>query len=107
MQSDRLRTKMTRLALRSLRPLHRSLASIAPGPPPPQATTPFEVFDRQAKRRQKDRAATRDGGEKSRVTDYLRTEVADRMFERFEVGLRVFPWCGGGLTRFVTRISST
>jgi NADH dehydrogenase [ubiquinone] 1 alpha subcomplex assembly factor 5 len=63
----------------------RSFAAVAPGAPPPQATTPYEVFDRQAKRRQRDRAATRDGGEKSRVTDYLRTEVADRMFERFEV----------------------
>lgn len=76
---------MSRLALRSLRPFHRTLASVAPGPPPAQATTPFEVFDRNAKRRQRDRAAVRDGGEKSRVTDYLRSEVADRMAERFEV----------------------
>lgn len=76
---------MSRLTLRSLRPFHRTLASVAPGPPPSQASTPFEVFDRSAKRRQRDRAATRDGGEKSRVTDYLRGEVADRMAERFEV----------------------
>lgn len=66
--------------------LTRSFAAVAPGAPPPQATTPYEVFDRQAKRRQRDRAATREGGEKSRLTDYLRAEVADRMFERFEVG---------------------
>lgn len=79
------RLTMSRLAARSLRPFHRTLASVAPGPPPAQASTPFEVFDRNAKRRQRDRAATREGGEKSRVTDYLRAEVADRMAERFEV----------------------
>jgi hypothetical protein len=53
---------------------------------------PFEVFDRSAKRKQRDRAATRadsetgEVGAKSRVTDYLKNEVAERMFERFEVG---------------------
>lgn len=34
---------------------------------------------------QKDRAAAREGGEKSRVVDYLREEVGERMLERFEV----------------------
>ena len=53
---------------------------------------PFEVFDRSAKRKQRDRAAMRadektgEVGAKSRVTDYLKNEVAERMFERFEVG---------------------
>jgi NADH dehydrogenase [ubiquinone] 1 alpha subcomplex assembly factor 5 len=76
---------MQRFSLRTLRSpsLIRSFASV--GAPPPQATTPFEVFDRQAKRRQKDRAAVRGDGAQSRVTDYLRAEVADRMLERFEV----------------------
>lgn len=33
-------------------------------------------------------------GGKSRVTDYLKNEVAERMFERFEVGLsRFHPIC--------------
>ncbi|KAJ8517965.1 hypothetical protein ONZ45_g4903 [Pleurotus djamor] len=31
---------------------------------------------------QRDRAATREGGERSRTVDYLRAEVADRMMER-------------------------
>ena len=33
-------------------------------------------------------AETGEEGAKSRVTDYLRNEVAERMFERFEVGLK-------------------
>ncbi|KAJ9093317.1 hypothetical protein QFC20_007140 [Naganishia adeliensis] len=104
---------MSRLALRSLRPFHRTLASVAPGPPPAQATTPFEVFDRNAKRRQRDRAAVRDGGEKSRVTDYLRSEVADRMAERFE-DLRNPPGkildlssSSGHLSKLLTALQST
>ncbi|KAI5451354.1 hypothetical protein NCC49_001947 [Naganishia albida] len=104
---------MSRLALRSLRPFHRTLASVAPGPPPAQASTPFEVFDRNAKRRQRDRAATREGGEKSRVTDYLRAEVADRMAERFE-DLRNPPGkildlssSSGHLSKLLTALEST
>lgn len=63
--------------------LHRrGLASFTSTPP----LSPFEVFDRKTKQIQKDRAASRDGGERSRIVDYLRTEVADRMFERFMVG---------------------
>ncbi|KAJ9110872.1 hypothetical protein QFC19_001381 [Naganishia cerealis] len=91
----------------------RSFAAVAPGAPPPQATTPYEVFDRQAKRRQRDRAATREDGAKSRVTDYLRTEVADRMFERFE-DLRNPPSrildlssSSGHLTKLLTTLEST
>jgi len=51
------------------------------------AVGPFEVFDRKAKRLQKDAAASRDGGERSRTVDYVRDEVADRMMERFMVSL--------------------
>ena len=46
---------------------------------------PFQVFDRNAKRLQKDRAASRDGGTRSRTVDYVRNEVADRMMERLLV----------------------
>ncbi|KAG9317317.1 S-adenosyl-L-methionine-dependent methyltransferase [Chiua virens] len=42
----------------------------------------YRVFDRIAKQRQKDRAASRDGGARSRTVDYVRDEVADRMMER-------------------------
>jgi hypothetical protein len=47
------------------------------------AQSPFKVFDRQAKRSQKDRAVACDGGNRSRTVDYVRNEVADRMMERF------------------------
>jgi NADH dehydrogenase [ubiquinone] 1 alpha subcomplex assembly factor 5 len=75
----------------------RTLASHAPPfSQPPSSSAPFEVFDRQAKRAQKDRAAVRRGGVdedgigglkggRSRVVDYLKAEVAERMGERFEV----------------------
>jgi NADH dehydrogenase [ubiquinone] 1 alpha subcomplex assembly factor 5 len=51
------------------------------------AQNPFKVFDRQVKRSQKDRAAARDGGNRSRTVDYVRNEVADRMIERFLASL--------------------
>jgi len=51
----------------------------------PNSVGPFQVFDRNAKRLQKDRAALHDGGERSRTVDYVRDEVADRMMERFTV----------------------
>jgi NADH dehydrogenase [ubiquinone] 1 alpha subcomplex assembly factor 5 len=50
-----------------------------------QASSPFAVFDRTAKRIQRDRAALKDGGESSRTVDYLRNEVAERMIERLLV----------------------
>ena len=59
--------------------LRRSLASASSAP------IPYEVFDRTAKRRQRDRAAARDGGERSRTVDYLRKEITERLVERFEV----------------------
>ena len=65
------------MATRSAFKLHsRSFATVSP-------QSPFKVFDRQAKRSQKDRAAARDGGNRSRTVDYVRSEVADRMIERF------------------------
>jgi len=48
----------------------------------PSAVSPYRVFDRTAKQIQKDRTAIRNGGERSRVVDYVRNEVADRMMER-------------------------
>ncbi|KAG8895921.1 hypothetical protein FRC01_012126 [Tulasnella sp. 417] len=45
--------------------------------------SPFRVFDREVKRMQKDRAAAFKDGEQSRTVDYVRNEVADRLFERF------------------------
>ncbi|KAJ7639279.1 S-adenosyl-L-methionine-dependent methyltransferase [Roridomyces roridus] len=62
-----------------LRSLAR-LAAVPSGSPNPSTLGPFQVFDRNAKRLQKDRAALREG---SRTVDYVRDEVADRMMERF------------------------
>ncbi|KAG9218694.1 hypothetical protein CCMSSC00406_0001192 [Pleurotus cornucopiae] len=62
----------------------RSFASVSSSSPPvnPGSVGPYQVFDRHAKTLQRDRAATRDGGERSRTVDYLRDEVASRMMER-------------------------
>ncbi|KAH9927303.1 S-adenosyl-L-methionine-dependent methyltransferase [Fomitopsis serialis] len=48
----------------------------------PGAVGPYQVFDRYAKRLQKDNSALREGGARSRTVDYVRDEVADRMIER-------------------------
>ncbi|KAG5721027.1 hypothetical protein E4T56_gene17954 [Termitomyces sp. T112] len=62
----------------------RSLAAISSSPPPRTGTVgPYQVFDRNVKKVQKDQAAMRDGGERSRIVDYVREEVADRMMDRF------------------------
>ncbi|KAF8514848.1 S-adenosyl-L-methionine-dependent methyltransferase [Hysterangium stoloniferum] len=61
----------------------RSFAAVTPSISPIETVGPFEVFDRNAKRLQKDRAASRDGGERSRTVDYVRNEVAERMLDRF------------------------
>ncbi|KAJ7167616.1 S-adenosyl-L-methionine-dependent methyltransferase [Mycena filopes] len=57
-------------------------AAISPASPSanPHTLGPFQVFDRNAKRIQKDRAAL---SEASRTVDYVREEVADRLMERF------------------------
>ena len=51
----------------------------------PYTVGPFQVFDRKVKQIQKDRAALRDGGNRSRTVDYVRDEIADRLMERFLV----------------------
>ncbi|ETW83776.1 hypothetical protein HETIRDRAFT_314737 [Heterobasidion irregulare TC 32-1] len=62
----------------------RLLASVASSSPVnPNTVGPFQVFDRHAKRLQKDRAAAHEDGQRSRMVDYVRDEVADRMIERF------------------------
>ncbi|KAI0284263.1 S-adenosyl-L-methionine-dependent methyltransferase [Russula aff. rugulosa BPL654] len=61
----------------------RSLASLSHSQVNPATRSPHQVFDRQAKRLQKDRAAARDGGNRSRTVDYVRDDVANRMIERF------------------------
>jgi hypothetical protein len=61
----------------------RSFASLSPSQITTATQSPFQVFDRHAKRLQKDRAAARDGGNRSRAVDYVRDEVANRMIERF------------------------
>lgn len=70
-----------------VRRLTRSFASIASNSPPPSFNTtgPYQVFDRNAKTLQRNRAALRDNGERSRTVDYVREEVAERMMERFLV----------------------
>jgi len=62
----------------------RSFATVARGSFSP-ATTPYIVFDRPAKRIQRDRAALAQDGESSRTVDYVRAEVAERLIERFMV----------------------
>src|ERR1700761_7938196 len=75
------------LATRSCFKSHsRSFAALASSQVS-SAQSPFKVFDRQAKRLQKDRAVARDGGNRSRTVDYVRNEVADRMVERFLVSV--------------------
>ncbi|QRV87568.1 methyltransferase domain protein [Ceratobasidium sp. AG-Ba] len=74
----------------------RSLArqyATASGPSPfgAHAMSPFRLFDRNTKRMQKDRAALRDSGERSRTVDYVRDEVADRLIERVLDIKRHFP----------------
>jgi hypothetical protein len=46
---------------------------------------PYQVFERNVKRMQKDRTAITDGGKRSRTVDYVRDEVAERLLERFLV----------------------
>lgn len=50
-----------------------------------QAMQPHLIFDRDAKRKQKDRVALKEEGNSSRLVDYVRDEVADRMMERLLV----------------------
>lgn len=65
------------------RGLARAFASETPFAAP--TASAYRIFDRTAKRTQRDRAVSRDGGERSRTVDYVRDEVADRMMERLLV----------------------
>ncbi|TFL05833.1 S-adenosyl-L-methionine-dependent methyltransferase [Pterulicium gracile] len=64
----------------------RSFAShSSPGVVPnqqPHVMNAFQVFDRNAKKLQKDRSVTHPRGSSSTTVDYLRDEVADRLMER-------------------------
>lgn len=53
-----------------------------PAPGPPKPNSPFTIFDRATKQTQRSRAATREGGETSRVTDYVRDEAVANLVER-------------------------
>ncbi|KAJ7098752.1 S-adenosyl-L-methionine-dependent methyltransferase [Mycena belliarum] len=64
--------------LRSL--ARRAAISSASPAANPHTLGPFQIFDRDVKRIQKNRAALREG---SRMVDYVQEEVADRMMERF------------------------
>ncbi|KAF8914300.1 S-adenosyl-L-methionine-dependent methyltransferase [Gymnopilus junonius] len=68
-----------------LRKHARSFAAVSSNSPAPSMSTvgPYEVFDRNVKRMQRNRAALREGGTRSRTVDYVRDEVAGRMMERF------------------------
>ncbi|KZS97847.1 S-adenosyl-L-methionine-dependent methyltransferase [Sistotremastrum niveocremeum HHB9708] len=69
------------IATAATRPTRAAVASRST-PINPNSVGPFQVFDRNAKRAQRDRAALRDGGHRSRTVDYLRNEVAENMIER-------------------------
>ncbi|KAG7097387.1 hypothetical protein E1B28_004737 [Marasmius oreades] len=76
---------MTSRVARTISIQARKYASISASVSPnlsSHSTGPFQVFDREAKRIQRNLAALRDGGASSRTVDYLRTEIADRMMER-------------------------
>jgi len=68
-------------------PRHVRAFAVVSGSLSHNALAPYQVFDRNVKRLQKDRAAARDGGERSRTVDYIRNEIADRMMERLLVRL--------------------
>ncbi|KAJ3997782.1 S-adenosyl-L-methionine-dependent methyltransferase [Lentinula boryana] len=76
---------------RLLRTQTRGYATISSSGPSPSLTThtlgPFQVFDRETKRKQRDTAAHKNGGASSRTVEYVRDEIADRMMERLEVPL--------------------
>ncbi|KAI0686487.1 S-adenosyl-L-methionine-dependent methyltransferase [Cytidiella melzeri] len=71
------------LIFRSLRTSRHAFASLSSSlPPNPNTVGPFQVFDRNVKRIQKNGSAVKEGGDASRTVDYVREEVADRMMER-------------------------
>ncbi|KAH7909452.1 S-adenosyl-L-methionine-dependent methyltransferase [Hygrophoropsis aurantiaca] len=74
-----LRTRLPRQCRLSLRTFASESSTTVPAS---SINNPYQVFDRTAKRLQKDRAVSRDTGVRSRTVDYVRDEVADRMMER-------------------------
>lgn len=66
-------------------------SSTNPAPGPPKPNSPFTIFDRSAKLLQRSRAAVRDGGEASRLTDYVRDAAAANLAERILDIKRDFP----------------
>lgn len=65
-------------------PLRRYASHSSSSPPPSfNPVGSYHVFDRNVKRLQRDSAARRKSGERSRVVDYVREEVANSMMERF------------------------
>ncbi|CED84030.1 Predicted methyltransferase [Phaffia rhodozyma] len=58
----------------------RTYAALSPNSP----VSPYQVFDRRAKALQKDRAVSREDGARSKLVDYLRREISERVLERFE-----------------------
>ncbi|PPQ66744.1 hypothetical protein CVT26_009545 [Gymnopilus dilepis] len=81
-----MRTQIRTLSNVLCRTRHvRAFAAVSSNSPPPSMNTvgPYEVFDRKVKRMQRERAALREGGARSRTVDYVREEVANRMMERF------------------------
>lgn len=59
-----------------------SSSTTNPAPGPPKPNSPFTVFDRNAKQLQRSRAASRQNGQASRLTDYVREEAAANLAER-------------------------
>ncbi|KAG8701844.1 hypothetical protein FRC09_005106 [Ceratobasidium sp. 395] len=80
-----------RVALRTRCIARQYATASSPSPLGAHTMSPFRLFDRNAKRMQKDRAATRNSGERSRTVDYVRNEVADRLLERVLDIKRHFP----------------
>ena len=91
---------LSRFARRELCAVHaragirtRRLASVSSSTPfNPSSVGPYQVFDRHAKRLQRDRAALREDGARSRVVDYVRDEIADMLIERLLVSFMLVSW---------------
>lgn len=71
-----------RTGLSSFRSSPRRFASITGAPLNLTSLGPYQTFDRNVKRIQRDRAAARDDGARSRTVDYVRENVADALIER-------------------------
>lgn len=79
-----LRHQLRSFAARTQARNYAAVASSS-GPTNPYSVGPYQVFDRNAKRMQRDRAAAKEAGARSRTVDYLRDDIAEGMMERFMV----------------------